>query len=418
MLFVSVGVIILLACLAFVLSASETAVTAASRIKLHQLAKQGDSRAEGVLALQKKMGQLISTILLLNTWAITGMTAVATHLLTMFLGSLGAVYSAVLMGAFITIYLEVMPKIYVYHHAEQTALRLNGFLRFLRWALLPLTSLVDGTARFSLKAMGAKLGDHTLTSTLEELRGAIDLHVGEGAVIAHERTMLRSILDLTQVEVSEIMVHRNKLFGTDVEENSQKTVQKILQSPYTRIPLWQDSPDNIIGVLHVKNLLRHLKANPSNLEQIDLLELAIKPWFIPESTTLFSQLQSFRERREHMAFVVDEYGSLLGMVTLEDILEEIVGEIVDEHDVEIPGVRVAPDGSYLIQGAVTLRDLNRQYDWNLPDDEASTLAGLVLYETGHIPEVNQTFHLHGLKIKILRRYRNQLTLLRVERLKN
>ncbi|MGL4371665.1 MAG: transporter associated domain-containing protein, partial [Alphaproteobacteria bacterium] len=294
--------------------------------------------------------------------------------------------------------------------------RLNGFLRFLRWALLPLTSLVDGTAGFSLKAMGAKLGDHTLTSTLEELRGAIDLHVGEGAAIAHERTMLRSILDLTQVEVSEIMVHRNKLFGTDVEENSQKTVQKILQSPYTRIPLWQDSPDNIIGVLHVKNLLRHLKANPSNLEQINLLELAIKPWFIPESTTLFSQLQSFRERREHMAFVVDEYGSLLGMVTLEDILEEIVGEIVDEHDVEIPGVRLAPDGSYLIQGAVTLRDLNRQYDWNLPDNEASTIAGLVLYETGHIPEVNQIFHLHGLKVTILRRYRNQLTLLRVERL--
>lgn len=412
-LFISFLTILILAVLAAILSASETAVTASSRIRLHQLHKQGDKRAGAVLQLQSKMGQLIGTILLVNTWTLTCMTALATGIMTLIFGSVGAFYTALFMSAFITIYLEVMPKIYVYSQAEQTAMKLSKAIGFLRWALLPMTTVVDTIARFSLKMVGVKISSHsTLTSTVEELRGAIDLHIGEGPV-AHERAMLRSILDLTQVEIAEIMVHRKTMLTINCTEKSSKIIEKVLNSPYTRIPLWKDNPDNIIGVLHVKALWKKFQSFSGNRDQFNILEAVTPPWFIPDTTTLFAQLQSFRERHEHLAFVVDEYGSLLGMVTLEDILEEIVGEIVDEHDVELAGVRLTAEGNYLVQGTVTLRDLNRQYDWNLPDSEATTLAGLILEETRHIPQVGQIFRLYGLEMKILRRHRNQITLIQL-----
>lgn len=412
-LILSMLTILVLAVLAAILSASETAVTASSRIRLHQLYKQGDRRAGVVLRLQSQMGQLISTILLVNTWTLTCMTALATGILTHTFGPLGTFYAAILMGAFITIYLEVMPKVYVYHQAEQTAMGLSQSIEFLRWLLLPATTAIDTIARFSLKLVGAKMSTHRmLTSTLEELRGAIDLHVGEGRV-SHERAMLRGILDLTQVEVAEIMVHRKTMLTINCEEKPSKIIEKILHSPYTRIPVWKENTDNIIGVLHVKALWKKVQSFQGTWDHFNILEAVTPPWFIPETTTLFDQLQSFRERHEHLAFVVDEYGSLLGMVTLEDILEEIVGEIVDEHDIELAGVRLTAEGNYLVQGTVTLRDLNRQYDWNLPDGEATTLAGLILEETRHIPQMGQTFRLYGLEMRVLRRHRHQITLIQV-----
>jgi Mg2+/Co2+ transporter CorB len=232
--------------------------------------------------------------------------------------------------------------------------------------------------------------------------------------MADERMMLKSILDLTQVSVGEVMVHRNKMFAVNIHDPAEKSIEKILSAPYTRIPLWQGNPDNIVGLLNIKALFRALRHAPEE-KGVDLLKLASTPWFIPETTTLLNQLHSFREKRAHLAFVVDEYGSLLGMVTLEDILEEIVGDITDEHDVELPGVR-ATGRSYLIQGSVTLRDLNRQYHWRLPDEKATTLAGLILEESGHIPEEGQVFSFYGLEIRVLRRHRNQITLLEVHKL--
>lgn len=405
------GVLFLATCAAL-LSASETSVTAASRIKLHHLSQTGHKRAALVLKLQSQMGQLIATILLANTWITTSMTALVTGALTLWFGAVGAVYAAGFLSFFITIYLEVLPKMLVFQHAEKSAMRLAGALSWLRILLRPITAIVDGVARMSLQCFGVKLVAPTAAATIEELRGAIDLHVGEG-VVAHERMMLKSILDLTQVSISEVMVHRNKMFMVNVQDPPEKIVERILGAPYTRVPLWQDNPDNIIGLLHSKALFRALKQTPT-LGQLDVLNLATPPWFIPETTTLLNQLQLFREKRAHLAFVVDEYGSLLGMVTLEDILEEIVGDITDEHDIELPGVRATARG-YLIQGTVTLRDLNRQYHWNLPDDKATTLAGLILEESGHIPHEGQVFSFYGLEMKVLRRHRNQVTLLEVQK---
>lgn len=225
--------------------------------------------------------------------------------------------------------------------------------------------------------------------------------------------MLRSILDLADVEVGEIMVHRKTVVMIEAGQPAAAMVDKVLASPFTRVPLWREQPENIVGVLHSKALLKALRAAGGNLDGLDILALAAKPWFIPESTSLLNQLQAFRKRHEHFALVVDEYGSLMGIVTLEDILEEIVGEIVDEHDVVVAGVRPQGDGSYVVEGSVTIRDLNRQFEWDLPDEEAATVAGLILHESRRIPEVGQAFMFHGFRFEILRRLRHQITSIRM-----
>jgi Mg2+/Co2+ transporter CorB len=247
----------------------------------------------------------------------------------------------------------------------------------------------------------------------EELRGAIDLHTGEKGSVKQERAMLRSILDLTEVEVGEIMTHRKNVAMIDADEPVEKVVTQVSASPYTRLPLWRGELDNIVGVIHAKALLRAVRGGESKLDDIDVVKLAVRPWFVPESTSLLDQLQAFRKRREHFALVVDEYGTLMGIVTLEDILEEIVGDIADEHDIPVPGVVRQPDGSYVVQGTVTIRDLNRRFEWGLPDEEAATVAGLILHEARRIPDVGQAFIFHGLRFEILRRHRHQITAIRI-----
>ena len=230
----------------------------------------------------------------------------------------------------------------------------------------------------------------------------------------HERAMLRSVLDLAEVEVGEIMIHRKTITRLNVDDSPVAVVEQVLASPYTRLPLWRDDPDNIVGVLHHQGNCCESSAQTRRADtELDLESLAGQPWFIPETTHLLDQLQAFRDRREHFALVVDEYGSLMGVVTLEDILEEIVGDIADEHDVSVPGLRPQPNGSYVVDGKFTIRDLNRELEWDLPDEEAATVAGLILHESRRIPDVGQAFRFFGFRFEILRRQRNQITAVRV-----
>jgi len=252
----------------------------------------------------------------------------------------------------------------------------------------------------------------------EALRSAIEEHTsdiaGEAAEIKQERKMLRSILDLAEVTVVEVMTHRRQMVTIDAALPAAEIVDAALASPFTRLPLWRDEPDNIIGVVHAKSLLREVRAARGKMETLEIQEVASQPWFVPDATSLLDQLQAFRTRREHFALVVDEYGSLLGLVTLEDILEEIVGDITDELDTHVAGVFPQPDGSYIVDGTVTVRDLNREFDWELPDEtDYSTIAGLVIYESRHIPEVGQTFTFFGFRFEILKRQRHQVQTIRV-----
>lgn len=395
-------------------SAAEAAVLAASRVRLYHLAKKGNHKAAVVLDVQAHIGGFISTILLLNTWFNTFVTAFAAGILTSFFGAVGVLYAGIGMGALITIYGEVLPKMYVYTCPDRVALAFSPFFKPLLILMTPLTKTINFLAQQSLHLLGIKIKhDVSEAAAVEELRGAIELHAGSSGEAEYERAMLRSILDLTTVEVTEIMRHRKTMFMINSDFPNKKIVEQVLKSPYTRIPVWKGNPDNIVGVLHAKDLLRTVQLHKGDVEKLDVEKIASPPWFIPETTTLFSQLAAFRERREHFALVVDEYGDLQGMVTLEDILEEIVGEIVDEHDVEIPGVRITPDGTYVVDGTVTLRDLNRLFSWNLPDEHAATLAGLILHETREIPEVGQSFLIHGFRMDILRQHRHQITQVRL-----
>lgn len=407
----SITVIFMLVLFSAFTSASEVAVLASSRVRLYHLTKKGNTKASIILNLQTHIGGFIGSVILLNTWFNTLVTALSTGIMTYLFGPIGALYAALLIGALITIYGEVVPKMYVYTCPERVAIAFAPLFKPLLKVMMPLTKTINFIGHGFLHLIGIHVKrDLAEVATAEELRGAIELHTPSSS---EEKSMLRSILDLTAVEVTEVMHHRKSMFMINIDTPNQEIVDQVLKSPYTRIPLWQENPENIIGVLHAKDLLRAVQAHKGDIEKLNIMDIASPPWFIPETTTLISQLAAFRERREHFALVIDEYGGLQGMITLEDILEEIVGEIVDEHDVEIPGVRIVADGTYIIDGTVTLRDLNRQFGWDLPDEHASTLAGLILHETREIPEVGQSFMIHHCRMDILRRLRHQITLLRL-----
>ncbi|MDA0664533.1 MAG: HlyC/CorC family transporter [Proteobacteria bacterium] len=395
-------------------SGSETALTAASRQRLHRLAKQGDRRAQILLDLFDRKDRLIGAILLGNNVVNILASVLATYTLLIFFGDAGVAYATLIMTLLIVIFAEVLPKTYAIGKADETALRVAPVVRIVVLLLSPLTHTIQLMVRLSVMPFGVKLsGDLGMTQSEEELRGAIDLHEGPDPEVRQERLMLRSILDLDDVAVEDVMTHRRAVTLINASDPIQDIIDQMLASPFTRIPLYLNEPDNIVGVMHAKPLLRELRAKDAEISTSDILALAAKPWFIPETTTLLDQLQAFQERREHFAIVIDEYGAVMGIVTLEDILEEIVGSIEDEQDIAVSGARRQPDGSYVISGSVTLRDLNREFEWALPDDAASTLAGLILHEARRIPEPGQIFTFYGFRFEILRRQRNQITSIRV-----
>ncbi len=395
-------------------SGSETALTAASRPRMHTLAQQGDHRAELVNRLWDIRERLIGAILLGNNLVNILASALATSVLIGLVGDAGVVYATLGMTCLVLIFAEVLPKTYALYHADRLALTAAPVIRVVVVAFGPFVQTVEAIVTASLRLFGAHISSgHGSEAYEEALRGAIDMHAATGEEERHEREMMRSILELADIEVGEIMSHRKNVVAIDIDQPPSKIIEEVVRSPYTRLPVWKNDPDNIVGVLHAKALLREVVSNPTDLDSLDILSIAGAPWFIPESTDLLSQLQAFRARHEHFAIVVDEYGALLGIVTLEDILEEIVGDISDEHDLEIEGVQVRRDGSVLVDGEVTIRDLNRRFDWRLPDEEASTVAGLVLHEARRIPDIGQAFVFHDFRFQILGRQRNQITRLKI-----
>jgi Mg2+/Co2+ transporter CorB len=274
---------------------------------------------------------------------------------------------------------------------------------------------IEALVRWLLKLVGMNVGkDQAVLSAHEELRGAVDLLHREGGVEASDRDMFGGVLDLRELALSDVMIHRTNMITLNADDSPEDVVNAVIASPVTRIPLWRENPENIVGILHVKDLLRALHAVDGDAAKVDIASLMTPPWFVPDTRSVSEQLKAFRRRKTPFALVVDEYGEVEGLVTLEDILEEIVGDITDEHDVAMPGVRRQPDGSVNVDGAVPIRDLNRVMDWNLPDEEATTIAGLVIHEARSIPEVGQSFTFHGFRFRVLRRARNRITALRIQ----
>lgn len=407
-------VVLCLAISAF-FSAGETAITGASKPRLHRLEQQGNARAAVVNRLLDSKESVISALLLGNNVVNILAASLTTAVLTDIFGDAGVFYATIVVTVLVVIFSEVLPKTYALLNSDRMALILGpsiaGSLVVLRPAAIALTGAVKWIMR--VFGLNRRASDDAEASD-ETLRGAIDLHGVAGEEPPPERAMLRSVLDLAQLTVADVMTHRGNVTLVDAAQPVSKIVEQSLASPFTRVPLYRGEPDNVVGVVHAKALFRAVQGRTA--EEVDALAIdgvTTPPWFIPETTTLLGQLQAFRARREHFALVVDEYGALRGIVTLEDILEEIVGDIDDEHDVAVPGVERREDGSYVCRGTVPIRDLNREFGWRLPEDAATTVAGLVMHESRRIPEVGQTFAFHGFRFEILARERNQITSIRV-----
>ena len=394
-------------------SGSETAVTAASRARLHHLEKQGNRRARMIGRLMRKREHFIGSILLGNNAVNILAAALSTSLLISVAGEVGVFYATVGLTLIILIFAEVLPKTYAIRNADRVALAIAPILVALVWLLTPAVLAVRAIVYVSLMPFGAHKVTENKEEAEEELRGAISLQAEEGAVVKHEHDMLHGILDLDDVAVGEVMTHRNNMAMIDVDAPVRAILDQAVKSPFTRIPLWRDESENIIGVLHSKDLLRAIQGYWNDIETVDIEKALTPPWFVPEITSLREQLNAFRERRAHFALVVDEYGSLMGLVTLEDILEEIVGDIVDEHDVTLRHTVSRSDGSVLVAGDTTVRDLNRRFEWSLPDEEAATIAGLALHVAQQIPEIGEHFEFHGFTLEIRGRQKNRITSVRV-----
>lgn len=410
----TLAIIVLLLSLSAFFSGAETALTAASRPVMHQRERGGDKRAVLVNRLRRDKERLLGSILIGNNLVNILSSVLATYALTEIFGDAGLAYATLAMTALVVIFAEVLPKTYAITHADRMALGVAPTVRLFVILFTPFSRAVSWVVRGILRMWGVRLGQvHGAAYAEEELRGAIELHRGDGREGRHERIMLHSILDLGDVEVSEVMVHRSNMVTVDSSLTPAEIVREVVESPFTRIPLWRDKPDNIVGVLHAKALLKAVQEQPGNLTSLDILGLAAEPWFIPESTDLLAQLQAFRRRGEHFSLVVDEYGDLMGVVTLEDILEEIVGDISDETDVPRRGIRPQQNGTIVADGDVTLRDLNRRFDWALPDEEAATIAGLILHESRMIPEAGQIFTFYDFRFEVLGRKGNRITAIRI-----
>ena len=356
-------------------SGSETALTAVSKARIRHLADEGDSRAKEVEKLISKQDTLISTLLvgcnLVNILA----SVLATSLFISLFGEIGVVLATFVMTALVVIFAEILPKMIALENSDRWSLKSSFLIKLTFIVLGPVAILSQRISRSFIKKNTSL---EKLVDAHDEIRGQISIHHQEGEVKKGDRDMLGGILDLPDVNVEDVMVHRKNITALNIDEIDEKKIIEILSSPYSRIPVWEKSTDNFIGLLNIKSLIKESVESDDDLKNINIRKILSKPWFVPETTSLKEQLNAFLEKKLHMALVVDEYGSIMGLITLEDILEEIVGQIDDEHDIENEEVIAQMPNSIDVDGGMSIRDLNRNYGWELPDNEATTLAGLIL----------------------------------------
>ncbi len=410
----SLVVILICLVLAFFFSASETALTGFSRARMLRLEKTGNTRAALVNRLVERRERMIGAILTGNNVVNIFASALITGILLAWLGDVGVLYATAIMTVITVVFTEVLPKTLAINAPERVSLLVVRPISLVVRLLGPMLVGIEATVRWILSLFGVKVGvDQAFLSAHEELRGAVDLLHRAGSVEKTDRDMLGGLLDLRELTVADVMIYRTDVIMANAADPPPKILEEVLSRPVTRLPLWQTTPENIVGILHVQDLFRAMHAAGADSSKIDVMTLARPAWFVPETRPLTEQLKAFRRRKTPFAVVVDEYGEMMGILTIEDILEEIVGDIADERDVQVAGVRLLPDGSVNVDGAVPIRDLNRAMDWNLPDHDATTIAGLVIHEARSIPEPGQSFTFHGFRFQVLRKQRNRITSLRI-----
>ncbi|PPC84934.1 MAG: hypothetical protein CTY31_04820 [Hyphomicrobium sp.] len=411
----SLFAILLLIVLSAFFNGSETALTAASRARMHALQEDGNKKAKVVNDVLSRPEKMIGTVLLGNTLVDVLAAALAANLAVQLYGEVGVAYATAAITILIVIFAAVLPKTYALAYSDRVALAVAPIMRGLIYILTPFTQTIEFLVRQVLRMTPGKADDAAnILAAREEIRGTIDLQAKGGVVAKGDAEMLGGVLDLRDLEVADIMVHRTKMETIDADDAPAKILDELLKSQYTRAPIWKDEPENIVGVLHTKDLLAALRRADWDPSKLDIMSFASAPWFVPDTTSVKDQLNQFLKRKAQMALVVDEYGEVQGLITLEDILEEIVGQISDEHDTQETHIRPQADGTVNVDGTIAIRDLNRHMEWDLPDEEATTIAGLVIHEAQTIPEPGQVFTFHGYRFEILRKSRNKITALRIK----
>ena len=419
---ITTAAILCLLMLSAFFSGSETALTAASRGKLRAQADKGSAGAERALKVTEDGEKLIGAILLGNNVANILSASLATALLSRLFGANGVAIATLVMTTLVLIFAEVLPKTYAITAPETAAARVARPIGWLIAALSPIVALVRLLVRAILMLFGVRTDpDSHVLSLREEIVGALSLGHSEGTMQKEDRDRLLGALDLSDRTVEEIMTHRSKIAMIDADAPPDRVLSDVLASPHTRLPLYRGERENIVGIIHAKDLLRaterFLRSGDGKLDSVsdlDILSVAKKPYFVPETTPLDEQMREFLKRRTHFALVVDEYGDLRGLITLEDIIEEIVGEITDEFDIDAEHpLKRGEGGDFILDGGMTIRDFNRATEYSLPDDEANTVAGLVIHEAQMIPNEGQVFSFHGFRFEILQRKDNRITRLKV-----
>ena len=411
---IMLAIVLLLLCFSGFFSGSETALTAASRARMHAAEKDGDRRASIVSKLLNMRERLLGGILLgnnlVNILASVLTTAVFTNIFGT--GGMALVGATVLMTVLILIFAEVLPKTYAISQPDKMALKVARPISWVIKVFAPIVSIVQIIVNGTLRLFGVDTKASAWTAA-DEIKGAVDLHLEEGGVAKRARDQIYGVLEIGELDVEDVMIHRKNVIMLDVDLPAEQIVKEVLDSGHSRIPLYEENQDNIIGVLHVKDILKSISKANGDFSAVNAKKIMRETWFVPETTSVVKQLRAFQQKREHFALVVDEYGALMGVLTLEDILEEIVGDIQDEYDEELIGIQRLKDGGAILQGDLPVRDVNRTMDWKLPDEEAVTIAGLVIHEAQTIPEVGQAFAYYGYRFEILNKRRNQILSLKV-----
>ena len=393
--------ILLLLILSGFFSGSETALTASTRSRLTGLSNKGHKNAKTAIELLNKKESLIGAILLGNNLVNILASALATSLSIKIFGDTGVAYAVIIMTALIVIFAEILPKTYALTNSEKLALTVSPIFRPIVYLLWPVTWMMEKIVFFILSIFKIKLEKNMRVLSVEdEIRGALDLHHKEGRLYKSDKDMVTGVLDLAEVTVEDVMVHRSNMFTVNIDDDPKKILNSVINSSFTRIPVWQNNDENIIGIIHSKHLLK-IMSQSRDITRSDMMQSLIKPLFIPETTSLKEQLKMHLNTKKKLAIVVDEYGVLMGMISLEDIMEEIVGDITDEIDEGLTSVVKNEDGTLTINGGTEIRDINRIYNWNLPEEEANTLSGLIIHESRSFPSEGQVFNYYGFIFEIL-----------------
>ena len=404
----SIIIIFFLLIISGLLSGSETSITSVSKSKIHKLSNRGDVRAKKVLKLIEKKNDLVSSILIGNNIINILASVLATALLIKYYGDKGILYSTVVMSALIVIFSEVFPKNYALLRPDRFVLTMSGPLTIFSKLLLPFILFLRFINFIIFKLMRVDTANKVTSKTArEDIRNIINMHEDEGRLLKDESDMLNAILDLKEITVEKIMTHRKNIYSINIEE-TDTFFTKIAKSSFSRIPVWKDNPNNILGLVHAKNVLSNLDENGA-LDINKIKDNLIKPWFIPETTKAKDQLNEFIKRKEKLAFIIDEYGELMGLISMEDIIEEIVGNIFDEKDFSTIGIRRLENNIFRIRGDVNIRDINRELDIAIPEGSSSTIAGYIIDQTESFPDVGQIFAYDGIVYEIINKNKNQIT---------